>query len=324
MVGFSALGSLSGDTQEDMKRVYNHVYQLEEYLRYALDNLDVTNFNDLGLARYENGRMQVYAQALEVKASALKAEFRDADGELKTEISATISGIQSTVTEQGNSISSLSQTASQLQSTVTAQGNTISGMQSTITQNANSISAIVQSVGSNGSVTAASIVAAINAAGSTVQISADHITLTGYVTFSSLETEGEAAINGANITAGEINAVNFVASGSLDGSVSNSFVVKDDANGNIIGHIGYQWVSSDGQRGDKLWIRTVQYSNYYPAVKISAAGDVSIQSEREDGLVYVASNGTISLQGPDVFIYDGTSAWHFKDGNLYKNGTAVL
>lgn len=79
---------------------------------------------------------------------------------------------------------------------------------SSITQNANSINSIVQAVGANGTVTAASIVQAVNAAGSTVKISADHITLSGDVVLKSNLTDGSTQISGSNITTGTINAQN--------------------------------------------------------------------------------------------------------------------
>ena len=73
---------------------------------------------------------------------------------------------------------------------VTSLGSEVSGQINDLTQNiasvkttadsaSASVSAIVESVGSDGKVTAASIVAKINAAGSAVQISADHISLKG-------------------------------------------------------------------------------------------------------------------------------------------------
>lgn len=73
---------------------------------------------------------------------------------------------------------------------VTSLGSEVSGQINDLTQNiasvkttadsaSASVGAIVESVGSDGNVTAASIVAKINAAGSAVQISADHISLKG-------------------------------------------------------------------------------------------------------------------------------------------------
>ena len=62
---------------------------------------------------------------------------------------------------------------------VTDRTNSERTMNSRITQTANSISQVVESVGSDGRVTAASIVAAVNNSGSSVKISADHIILDG-------------------------------------------------------------------------------------------------------------------------------------------------
>lgn len=255
----ASIQGLSGDTQKDLKAMHSYIFQLTEEMRYLMTNLDVTNFNDLGLARYENGRMQLYADKLEVKASelelnfleadaelgrammgqitasasGLRAEFQEADNGLKTEFTAGLNGISSTVADlgktvagQGTSISNLSQTASQIQTTVTEHGTIIgilntglSSTQSIVTQTANSLSAIVTGVGANGTVTAASIVAAINSSGSRVQISADHIELFGVVTVEDLEGYGETVINGAYIKSGMIEGTMFRSNGPDYGDV---------------------------------------------------------------------------------------------------------
>lgn len=221
------MGRLDGDPQKDVRTLTNYVFQLTEELRYLLNNLDVTNFNNLGLARYENGRMQLYAEQLSVAAKELEVKLTQADRELETRIEATVNGLRTTVEAQGGTITDLQgtvtsvssrvskveQTASQIQSTVTAQGNTIGTMQSSITQNADKISAIVTNVGSYGSVTAASIVAAINDAGSNIKISADHINISGFVTFEDLSGVGKTQINGSNITSGTITGVEIRTTG---------------------------------------------------------------------------------------------------------------
>lgn len=189
------MGRLVGDPQEDVRTLTNYVFQLTEEMRYLLNNLDVTNFNDLGLARYENGRMQVYAEKVEVAAQALEIKLKQENQELEARIQATVEGISSTVQEQGN---------------------TIGTMQTSITQNANKISAIVTNVGSSGTVTAASIVAAINNAGSLVKISADHINISGFVTFDDLSGSGTTEINGSNITSGTITGVTIKTTGNIN------------------------------------------------------------------------------------------------------------
>ena len=66
--------------------------------------------------------------------------------------------------------------------------NTGSNMWSKISQTSSDISLIVSNIGANGTVTAASIVAAVNSAGSSVIINADHIDLNGIVTAQQFET----------------------------------------------------------------------------------------------------------------------------------------
>ena len=131
-------------------------------------------------------------------------------------------------------------------------------MQSSITQNADKISAIVSSVGSGGTVTAASIVAAINSAGSSVQISADHIMLTGYVTAEDLAGEGTTTINGSNITSGTIEGVTIkstgeyykvvisggtieVGTGDIYDDTYGTLILSDDEVHIAVGSLGKYW-----------------------------------------------------------------------------------
>lgn len=186
------VGKLTGNPEKDIKQLANFVFMQNEEIRYLLQNLDVTNFNDLGLARYENGRMQLYAEQVEIRAKALQAvleEEIDGLGQWVTEVEATAEGLKTTVSGHTNSISSLNTKTNSLQSQ--------------ITQTANKISAVVSAVDdTSGNVTAASIVAAINDAGSEVQIAANHVALKGVVTVEDLAGNGTVEINAGNIVAG--------------------------------------------------------------------------------------------------------------------------
>lgn len=173
---------LTGDPAKDIKSLSNHVFMLEEKLRYTLRNLDVTNFNDLGLARYENGRLQIYTEAVEIQTDKLRVEFGKETDDIHALISATTDELLTEIES--------------------VEGN-YAGLKSQIVQTANKISTVVSAVDdSSGNVTAASIVAAINSAGSTVKINADHIVLSGVVTVSDLNTDGAVEINAGNIKAG--------------------------------------------------------------------------------------------------------------------------
>ena len=227
------VGKLTGNPEKDIKQLANFVFMQNEEIRYLLQNLDVTNFNDLGLARYENGRMQLYAEQVEIRAKALQAvleEEIDGLGQKVTEIKATAEGLQTTVKGHTSTINSHTNSISSLNTKTTS-------LQSQITQTADKISAVVSAVDdTSGNVTAASIVAAINAAGSTVQISADHVQLKGIVTVEDLAGEGTVEINAGNIVAG--GTISGVA---LESSAGNQTVTIYDGainlgyNGQIFG-----------------------------------------------------------------------------------------
>jgi hypothetical protein len=236
------MGNLTGDAQKDLKTLYSFVFQMNEEMRYLMNNLDVTNFNDLGLARYENGRMQIYTERLEIQAEKLTAEFKESDEQMKTTLEASIGGLRTEVTEEinglGTRVSTVEQTANGLRSTVNSHTSSISSMGSQITQNEDKISLVVMENYGVKSIRAAEIVTAINAAGSSVKISADHVDITGVVTVTDLAGEGTVEINAGNIKAGgTIEGVKFISNSEVNGWVSieegmvrcagNSFISGD-------------------------------------------------------------------------------------------------
>ena len=323
---------LTGDPARDIKSLSNHVFMLEEKLRYTLRNLDVTNFNDLGLARYENGRLQVYAKAVEIQTEKLRVEFGKETDEIHATISATAEKLSAEIEDVEGNYTTLKATVNGIQSTVGSHTTSINGLQSQITQTANKISAVVSAVDdSSGNVTAASIVAAINGAGSSVKISADHIVLSGVITAEDLSGSGTTVINGDNILTGTIQGINFVAKGDIvNDSISNSFVVNHPL-GYQVGKIGYTWVlESDYTRSPKLYLMTEEYwdgnETYRPALKLKGAGGVSIETETGNNPVYIAALGAyITLDAAAIHIRDNIGAeWEFSNGSLFKNGVAML
>lgn len=165
--------------------------QLLDYLRYALSNLDADNFNPSGLN-----------EILE----PVVAEVKNTEGD----------------------ILSLWMTAEELAVKIEGVDENYTTLQSEIKQTSDKVSVIVSAVDdSSGNVTAASIVAAINSAGSTVKINADHIVLSGVVTVSDLNTNGAVEINAGNIKAG----------GTIEGvalkGVTLETVTQDSSLGNL-------------------------------------------------------------------------------------------
>ena len=121
--------------------------------------------------------------------------------------------------------------------------------------------------------TKAEIIARVNDNTSQVQINADNIDLTGYITATDLSTSGRTTINGSNITTGTINASNVnvthinasnISTGTINGrpisggSISNTsykFVgtteavsINDDQSGVIEGYVGNNETLSQSNR----------------------------------------------------------------------------
>ena len=277
---------LTGDPARDIKSLSNHVFMLEEKLRYTLRNLDVTNFNDLGLARYENGRLQIYTKEITAQTDKLRVEFGKETDDIHALISATADELLAEIEDVEGNYTTLKATVNGIQSTVSShttsinnQAATNSSLQSQITQTANKISAVVSAVDdSSGNVTAASIVAAINGAASTVKISADHITLTGVVTVQDLAGNGTVQINAGNIAAGgTISGVGLESTGS------------------------YYWQQVRIADGQIYLYSGALYDNSY-------------------GEIMLYSSSTLHLQSWDgyVRIYPGTTAyWEFRSSGIF-------
>lgn len=104
-------------------------------------------------------------------------------------------------------------------------GPLVRGAQAIVDKANGKISLVVEERDGQNVIKSAAIVEAINDAGSEVIINADHIDLSGTVTFHDLETEGESVINGGNITAGSINA-DYISGGSI--SASNISLSDDE------------------------------------------------------------------------------------------------
>lgn len=277
---------MTGDPARDIKSLSNHVFMLEEKLRYTLRNLDVTNFNDLGLARYENGRLQIYTKEITAQTDKLRVEFGKETDEIHALISATADELLAEIEDVEGNYTTLKATVNGIQSTVIShttsinnQAATNSSLQSQITQTANKISAVVSAVDdSSGNVTAASIVAAINGADSAVKISADHITLTGVVTVQDLAGNGTVEINAGNIAAGgTISGVGLESTGS------------------------YYWQQVRIADGQIYLYSGALYDNSY-------------------GEIMLYSSSTLHLQSWDgyVRIYPGTTAyWEFRSSGIF-------
>lgn len=168
-----------GSLREQVDKLTNILLQTQEGLRYALRNLDGSNFNAAGLreilepvtVRLEDGmkelrtELSITAEGLALDVASLESELQlkigsdelaaaieDVNGDVAA-VSLRVDGLSTTVKNQAGDISSLQQTASSLSSTVRSHTGSISSLQqtadsltSTVQSQAGSISQISQTV----------------------------------------------------------------------------------------------------------------------------------------------------------------------------------
>ena len=158
-----------GSLREQVDKLTNILLQTQEGLRYALRNLDGSNFNPAGLreilepvtVRLEDGmkelrtELSITAEGLALDVASLESELQlkigsdelaaaieDVNGDVAA-VSLRVDGLSTTVKNQAGDISALQQTASSLTSTVQSHTGSISALQ----QTADSLTSTVQSQG---------------------------------------------------------------------------------------------------------------------------------------------------------------------------------
>lgn len=317
---FANLGKKQ-DLKSRVDGMESYLYQLLEQLRYSFGNLDRTNFNDAG-----------FAEITGIINQPIIAEIKGIDGQL-TQITATSAALTTRVEDAEGNITALYQFADEITqqvedaegniATLTIQANSLS---TRVTSAEGSITTLTQSVDSIAlSATNGSTSSTIRLYKDGVSISSAQVRFTGVVTFSDLENSGNTVINGDNITTGTIRAVDYVAVGQIGDNDYSVFAVEDGAD-NRIGYIGYQFIQGDGDYADKLWIRTEEFGDWKPCIKIEAAGRVSLEStDISDGLIYIRSENAITLSADHlVQIEVNGTEWTFEDDGIYMNGTKVV
>lgn len=200
----------------DKENVPESLEKIERYLRYMQERIEHKNYSDDIYNQRQNEEL-----ALVVKRTGTSVEIND----LAIKTAAGYSGLETQIEQNANSITTMATNISGLDTRITQNANSItaeatdrrnadSTLQSTITAQANKIALVVQESSGQNVIKAAEIVAAVNSAGSSVKIAADHITLSGDVVMKSNLTDGTTQISGSNITTGAINA-NLITTGKL-------------------------------------------------------------------------------------------------------------
>ena len=124
--------------EEQVQELRDYSYQLLEYLRYALQHLDPSNFNEEEMNNWITEPIRAEIQdvdgniaQLALTAQALTTRLENAEGSI-SQVQQTAAGIQSTVSNQAGQISSIQQTATGIQSTVADLNGKYSSLQQTV------------------------------------------------------------------------------------------------------------------------------------------------------------------------------------------------
>lgn len=232
----------TGDESSDAKidKVMNYLYMLLEQLRYSLSNLDADNFNDAGLreigegiarplqTRFENEFSKTSALIEEISnefgsqirlltewkgtaSESISSLTQKADAnaasitlltEWKGDMSSSLAAVQTKASQNEAQITALASWKNTAEDEIDGLAGTMAVIEATADENGARINQIVSAIGKDGEVTFASIAAGVADDESFVKLIADKIALKGFVTFESLENDGEGAatINGNNIS----------------------------------------------------------------------------------------------------------------------------
>lgn len=333
-------------SDQKLDKVMNYLYMLLEQLRYSLNNLDADNFNDTGLQEIADGIARPLQTSFEnelVKTNALIEGWSDEYGsqiELLTEwqkgANQSISSLETTASDQGAAITLLNQwvgvdensglrkSVAALETIADTQGATISSLVSwqegtgedlvesvgVIEAQANDNSAdisLIASFSGSGTKRTATITAAA-ASTSFIEMVADNIDLSGFVTFNSLEEDGQATVNGNNVSL-ILDASTDNGYRDLESESRLNFIYRrNTANSTQNLTFGEIFTSVDGDTTSltsryALNIRATSFYNNYdvealPSLKLYADGRISLESRYG---VYVGATeaGYISLDAED-------------------------
>lgn len=291
--------------------LYSAIYMSESKLQTvfsdAIESVNSTiiqTASEIYSAVY-SGDSSVYSYVLQT-ATQIYSHVGDVESGLHSEINQTADQIYSAVYSADSAVYAyVNQTASGIRQEV---GNTAAGLQSNINQQANRISLVVEGTGSNASIKAAQIVAAINDDGtSQTLISANKILLDGNTTIygvlgiedGGLKVKGNAFFNGditmasgKEILAGAIRSTGVRFPGSNPGA--DRTLTLDDVTGMIV----KAEVSSDGKTL-KLWKKGDASSS--PSITFEKAAPVNSLTGNWSGST-LTINTDPSIQGVDYTI----------------------
>ena len=195
---------------------------------------------------------------------------------ISSELTLTASSLQSEISSLDGNVSTLTQTVNSFSSRISNAEGDISAIEQTI----NSISLTVSSNGER--------------IGITIDGSTQYVSLTGYVTFSSLENSGETIINGDNITTGTINSDYIM--------LHELLTVYQSYYGSVGGYVGYTTATLDGSAGMMVGDRTLNNG------LVCSTSGVKMISGSTDYQVYISQNNHVAIISGGVYTYFESNA----------------
>ena len=305
--------------KEAIKKILNYQFMLNEQLKYSFFNLGAENFNEV---EWDNLTEPIYASIGNAESAI-------------SELALTEEGLGARVSNVEQGVAELTLTAQGLSVSVEGLTGEVGTLSSQVSLSADTIASIVANVGKDGTVSAASIVQAVNAAGSTVMISADKIMMTGSTTFltaADVGKNGSTTINGSLITTGQLDA-NLIAGGTIMGVdlISSQYINSSrTAYGQMVdisnGAIDFYYRSSAGAT-----LRN--YGSIYADAsdsKFYIYGAQALKLESDNGISITANNDILYLYGETLRFYPSTSTqknyWEITNTGIFwkSSGGSIL
>ena len=281
----SSFPDIRGKPQERINReVLDHLFLLNEQLRYTLGNLGRENFNETefdGIVTYIRTPLAValedtngHVTNLEVRADGTDLSVQDLYGNV-TRLDARADGLVASVSDLDGNITSLTAT--------------VLGMRLEV---------------SNG-YSSSSITLTANGVG----ISSQTISFTGTVTYTDLEGEGTTTINGANIKTGTIKAIDiegckFICILKADGTVTGQLIFSYLEAANEAGGIRLddQGAGTAFEGKYRMFVYTTTVHGVTFHLKLDSAGKMSLESAdllyAEGESVHIVSRAEMQLDAP--------------------------
>jgi hypothetical protein len=330
------------DIKEDIERIKDENIKKNRDTLDALYNIDMRNMSESMKRLFS--KMGKAVASVETLATDVEAAVN-----IVAQYGNNLAAVQLKAEQNSASINSIVKWQSEVDSSIqsTAQ------IQQTVRENEARISLLVNASGDGLSSSAAGIIATAIAGQDSllqliadkVEISADNIDLSGYVTIKSLDTNGTTEVSGNRISV-VMDGTSDNESGTLSSS-SRIYFKYDNASGSrqIAGGVGLlasgEQSTDHSRYGMYFWTDPIEVggrdTEYNPAIKFEPAGGFSVRCYRE-GPIYLEgrdftlldADGGVRIRAPGTYAscmmyYDDSSTdYVFATDGIYYGGKKIL